>query len=53
MAGLARYFLDEYAPGYLKPGTAAFYYKIIDKRILPPDRNQIRVVGRNRIGSIH
>ena len=29
MADLARRFLDEYAPGHLKPGTAALYRKII------------------------
>ena len=35
IADLARRFLDEYAPGHLKPGTAELYRKIIGKRILP------------------
>ena len=35
MADLARRFLDDYVPDHLKPGTAALYRKIIDKRILP------------------
>lgn len=39
MADLARRFMDEYAPSHLKPGTAALYRKIIEKRTFPGSAN--------------
>ena len=47
MADLARHFLDEYVPDHLKPGTAALYRKIIEKRILPRlGKRRVTDIGR-------
>ncbi len=45
VADLARRFLEEYAPGHLKPGTARLYRKIVENRILPR-------LGKRRVGDI-
>ena len=54
MADLARRFLDEYAHGHLKPGTAALYQKIIAKRILPRfGKRRVADIGRADAASLH
>ena len=54
MAELARRFLDEYAPGHLKPGTAELYRKIIGKRILPRlGKHRIADIGRADAAALH
>ena len=46
--------MDEYAPGHLKPGTAALYRKIIDKRILPRlGRRRVADIGRADASALH
>ena len=45
MAGLARRFMDEYAPAHVKPSTVRLYRKIIDNRILPR-------LGKRRVSDI-
>ena len=45
MAGLARRFMDGYAPAHLKPSTVRLYRKIIDNRILPR-------LGKRRVSDI-
>lgn len=54
MADPARRFMDEYAPSHLKPGTAALYRKIIDRRILPR-LGKVRVAdfGRADAAALH
>ncbi len=54
MVDLAQRFMDEYAPGHLKPGTAALYRKIIEKRILPQlGRRRVADVGRADAAALH
>ena len=54
MADLARRFLDEYAPGHLKPGTAELYRKIIRKRILPRlGKRRVADIGRADAAALH
>ena len=54
MADLARRFMEEYAPGHLKPGTAALYRKIIDKRILPRlGKRRVADIGRADVAALH
>ena len=54
MADLAERFLDEYAPGHLKPGTAELYRKIIGKRILPRlGKRRVADIGRADAAALH
>ena len=54
MADLARRFLDEYVPAHLKPGTAALYRKIIEKRILLRlGKRQGADIGRADAAALH
>ena len=54
VADLARRFMDEYAPSHLKPGTAALYRKIIEKRILPRfSKRRVADIGRADAAALH
>ncbi|MDE0392228.1 MAG: tyrosine-type recombinase/integrase [Rhodospirillales bacterium] len=54
VADLARRFMEEYAPGHLRPNTARLYRKIIDNRILPRlGKRRVGDVGKNDVAALH
>ena len=54
MAGLARRFMDEYAPAHLKPSTVRLYRKIIDNRILPRlGKRRVSDIGKSDVVALH
>ena len=54
VADLARRFMEEYAPGHLRPNTARLYRKIIDNRILPRlGKRRVGDIGKNDIAALH
>ena len=54
MAGLARRFMDEYAPAHLKPSTVRLYWKIIDNRILPRlGKRRVSDIGKSDVVALH
>ena len=54
MAELARRFLDEYAPGHLKPGSVVLYRQIIGRRILPRlGKRRVADIGRADVAALH
>ena len=54
VADLAKRFMDEYAPGHLKPGTTRLYRKIIDNRILPRlGKRRVGDIGKNDVAALH
>ena len=51
---LARRFMEEYAPGHLRPNTARLYRKIIDNRILPRlGKRRVGDIGKNDVAALH
>ena len=54
MADLARRFMDEYAPAYLKPSTASLYRRIVDGRILPRlGKRRVSDIGKSDVVALH